>query len=207
MANFKLYNSEGKSLGEAKASDKVFSVPAKQHVVNTILTWYLSKVRQGTASAKTRAEVSGGGKKPWRQKGTGRARVGDNRTPVWVKGGVVFPPKPKDFSFNPPKKMRKLSIKMVLSDKAKNGKVKIVEALDAIEPKTKEFVKLCNKLKIKDSALFVNDSQNENVIRASRNIPNVKVLNIAHLNVYDLLRHDELILTKGSVSGLEEILK
>lgn len=207
MAELKLYGMDGKSMGEVKASDKVFSIVPKQHVVNTVLTWYLARARSGNASAKNRSEVSGGGKKPWKQKGTGRARAGDNRSPLWKKGGVVFPPKPRDYAKSLPDKLKKLSLKMVLSDKVKDGKLKVVESIDIPQPKTKEFAKLCKKLKIKESALFVDEKQNKNAFLASRNIPNVKFLTMNTINVYDLLRHEEVVLTKAAVSGLEGILK
>jgi len=207
MSKFKLIDIDGKSLGEAKGSDKIFSVTPKEHVVNTALTWYLARNRQGTASAKNRSEVSGGGRKPWKQKGTGRARAGDNRSPIWRKGGVVFPPKPRDYGFHLSKKARQLSVKMVLSDKASQEKIRVIESLDVAKPKTKEFAKICDNLKIKKSALFVSGKRDENVIRASRNMPNIKVMQSEHLNVYDLLKYDEVILTKEALSALEDTLK
>ncbi len=190
--------------GDVKASARVFEAPLNEHIVNQTLNWYLASQRQGSANAKTRAEVSGGGKKPWRQKGTGRARIGDNRAPHWRHGGVVFPPKPKDFSFSLPKNIRKAAIRAMLSDKAKDGKIKIVESLALTNPKTKEMVKLLKALGTNGNVLIVIPETDASVERASRNIKGVDISIGRAINIYELLKHDELVITKKALAVLEE---
>lgn len=207
MAKLNLYSIDGKPAGGVEASDKVFSAPENEHVVNEALNWYLASSRQGNACAKTRAEVSGGGKKPWRQKGTGRARVGDNRPPHWRKGGVAFPPKPREYSFSLPIKIRKAAIRIVLSDKARNGKLKVLDKIALANPKTREMVKLLETLGAVEGALIVLPGQDEAVSRASRNIKGVKVSIGRALNVHDLLKHGDVIMTKDAVHVLEEAYK
>lgn len=204
MAKLDLYGVNGKIDGSVKASDRVFSAPVNESVVNETLNWYLATCRQGNASTKTRAEVSGGGKKPWRQKGTGRARIGDNRAPHWRHGGVVFGPKPRDYSFNLPVKVRKAAIRSVLSDKAQSGKIKVVEKLSLAKPKTKEMAKMLETLGIKEGALIVIAAHDEAVEKASRNIKGVKVAIGKALNVHDMLKHNEIIITKDALHSLEE---
>jgi large subunit ribosomal protein L4 len=204
MAKLTIYALDGKVSGDMKASDRVFEAPINEHIVNLTLNWYLASRRQGTANAKTRAEVSGGGKKPWRQKGTGRARIGDNRAPHWRHGGVVFPPKPKDFSFSVPKNIRKAAIRSILSDKAKAGKIKIVDSFAMTGAKTKEMVNILKALGVKSSALIVLSEADASVERASRNIKGVNVAVGKAVNVFELLKHDELVMTKSAVQVLEE---
>ncbi len=195
---------DGKVAGDVKASDRVFEAPLNEHIVNQTLNWYLASRRQGSANAKTRAEVSGGGKKPWRQKGTGRARIGDNRAPHWRHGGVVFPPKPKDFSFSLPKNIRKAAIRVVLSDKAREGKIKIVDNLVLTNPKTKEMVKVLKALGTSGKVLIVLPEKDVSVERASRNIKGVAVSISKALNVHELMKHDDLVITKSALAVLEE---
>jgi large subunit ribosomal protein L4 len=171
---------------------------------NETLNWYLATRRQGSANTKTRAEVSGGGRKPWRQKGTGRARIGDNRAPHWRHGGVVFGPKPRDYSFSLPIKIRKAAIRSVLSDKAQAGKIKIIGKITLAQAKTKEMVKVLEALGIKKSALLVLPANDVAIERASKNIKGVKVVLGKALNVYDMLKHDEMIIMKDAVPVLEE---
>lgn len=204
MAKLDLYGMNGKVDGSVKASDRVFSAPVNESVVNETLNWYLATGRQGSANTKTRAEVSGGGKKPWRQKGTGRARIGDNRAPHWRHGGVVFGPKPRDYSFSLPIKVRKAAIRSVLSDKVLSGKIKVVENMSLTNAKTKEMVKMLKILGVKTSALIVTPASDAIIERASRNIKGIKVAAGRALNVYDMLRHDEMIITKDAMPVIEE---
>ena len=204
MAKLDLYGMNGKVDGSVKASDRVFSAPMNEHLVNETLNWYLATGRQGNASTKTRAEVSGGGRKPWRQKGTGRARIGDNRAPHWRHGGVAFGPKPRDYSFSLPIKVRKAAIRTVISDKVLSGKIKIVEKFSLVNVKTKEMAKVLEALGVKDSALIVIPAPDAAVERASRNIKGIKVSIGKALNVYDILKHDEMIITRDAIPVLEE---
>jgi large subunit ribosomal protein L4 len=204
MAKFDLYGINGKIDGSVKASDEVFSAPINEQIVNETLNWYLATGRQGSANTKTRAEVSGGGRKPWRQKGTGRARIGDNRAPHWRHGGVAFGPKPRDYSFSLPIKVRKAAIRAVLSDKAQSGKIKVIEKLSLKQAKTKEMVNMLESLGVKESALIIISAHDDAVERASRNIKGIKVTLGRALNVYDLLKHDEMIITKDAIPVLEE---
>ena len=204
MAKFDLYGINGKIDGSVKASDEVFSAPINEQLVNETLNWYLATGRQGNANTKTRAEVSGGGRKPWRQKGTGRARIGDNRAPHWRHGGVAFGPKPRDYSFSLPIKVRKAAIRAVLSDKAQSGKIKVIEKLSLKQAKTKEMVNMLESLGVKQSALIIIPAHDDAVERASRNIKGIKVTLGRALNVYDMLKHDEMIITKDAIPVLEE---
>ncbi len=194
----------GKVDGSVKASDAVFASAVNEHVVNETLNWYLATGRQGNACTKTRAEVSGGGKKPWRQKGTGSARIGDNRAPHWRHGGVAFGPKPRDYSFNLPIKVRKAAVRSVLSDKAQAGKIKVIEKLTLAQPKTKEMAQLLKTLGIKGSALVIISSHDDAVERSAKNIKGVKVAIGGALNIYDLLKQDEIVITKDALAVIEE---
>ncbi len=204
MAKLDIYGIDGKIGGSVKASDRVFSAPVNEDVVNETLNWYLATCRQGSANTKTRAEVSGGGRKPWRQKGTGRARIGDNRAPHWRHGGVVFGPKPRDYSFSLPIKVRKAAVRSVLSDKAQSGKIKVVEKLSLKSAKTKEMVKMLEAIGVKEGALIVITVRDEALERASRNIKGVKLAVGKALNIYDLLKHSEMIIEKDAIAVLEE---
>jgi large subunit ribosomal protein L4 len=204
MTKLNLFSIDGKPAGEVKASEKVFSSPINEQVVIETLNWYLASGRQGNASAKTRAEVSGGGRKPWRQKGTGRARIGDNRAPHWRHGGVVFAPKPRDYSYSLPIKVRKAAIRSVLSDKTKNGNVKVIEKIELSKPKTKEMVGLLNAMGIKGGVLIVLPQMDDAVNRAARNIKGVNISIGKALNVYDLLKNDNIIITKAAIPVIEE---
>jgi len=205
MGKLPLYNQDGKSISEIEVSDEVFGLKPNLPVVHQVASWYLASRRSGTASSKTKGEVSGGGAKPWRQKGTGRARVGSIRSPLWKGGGVIFGPKPRDYSFSLPKKIRKLAIKVALSDKLREGKILVIEDLKVEAGKTKEMVKVLDNLKI-NKGLLVADKLEEKLVRASRNIEGVKLVLDKELNIHDLLNYDHLLLTQGAVKDLEEKL-
>jgi len=185
---------------------KIFGEKENEHAVHTALVWYLSTQRRGTHSAKTRAEVRGGGIKPWRQKGTGRARVGSIRSPLWRKGGVIFPPKPRNYAFNLPKKARKLALRIALSDKARADRIKVVDELKVTEPKTKLAVKLLKDLKVEGKILIVLASEDQVFVKAARNIEGIKVSSHKDLNIFDLLSAEWVLMEKAAVSALEEIL-
>ena len=206
MAKLPFYDGEGKSTGEISVSKEVFGREPNQHVVHSALTWFLASRRRGTHSTKTRAEVRGGGVKPWRQKGTGRARVGSIRSPLWRKGGVIFGPKPRSYAYSLPKKLRKLALKVALSDKAKAGKVKIVEELKVPEPRTKLAAKLLKSLKATGKILMVLAEENKTFEQAARNLAGVKLISFKDLNIYDLLAAEWLLIEKKAMAGLEEVL-
>lgn len=206
MVKLPVYDLAGKSEGTLNAAPEVFGQKENEHIVHSTLRWYLAAKRRGGASTKTRSEVRGGGTKPWRQKGTGRARAGSIRSPLWRGGGVIFGPKPRDYSYNLPKKMRQLALKVVLSDKAKAGKIKVVPKIELSEPKTKEMIKVLKNLKIEGKGLIVLDKIEERVIRAGRNIKDVKLVQHKDINIHDLLAAEWLLLTKGAVKSLEERL-
>ncbi len=187
-------------------TSKIFGEKENEHAVHAALVWYLSSQRRGTHSAKTRAEVRGGGIKPWRQKGTGRARVGSIRSPLWRKGGVIFPPKPRSYAFHLPKKARKLAIRIALSDKAAAGKIKIVDELKVAEPKTRLAVKVLKDLKVDGKILMVLAEEKPDFFKAARNIEGVKIVLCKDLNIFDLLSAEWLLLEKAAVSALEEAL-
>ncbi|MCL2696057.1 MAG: 50S ribosomal protein L4 [Clostridiales bacterium] len=204
MPNVALYNTTGKVVGELELSENTFGQPVNLSVMHQVVVAHLANRRQGTQSALTRAEVSGGGKKPWRQKGTGRARQGSTRSPQWRHGGVVFAPKPRDYSQQVNKKMRRLAMKSALSGKVLDSEVIVFDALTLAEPKTKEMVKVLEAVKA-GSALIVLADRDEAVERASANIPRVTTTQVGTLNVYDILNHATLILTKDSAAKIEEV--
>ena len=205
MAELPLYNNEGKSAGTVKVSDKVFGVKPKQSVIHQVVTWYLANGRAGTASAKTRAEVSGGGKKPWKQKGTGRARAGSSRSPLWRGGGVVFGPKPRDHGFSLSKKLRKVALCMALTDKVMEKKIRVIEGLKMAAPKTKEMVRLLGSLGLPLDVLLVSDEQN--VMKSGRNIEKVEVLKVRDVHVYATVKHAEVLISKEALVDIEKRLK
>jgi large subunit ribosomal protein L4 len=200
-----VYNVNGEQVGELELADAVFGIPVNQHVMHQAVTMQLAGARQGTHSTKTRAEVRGGGRKPWRQKGTGRARQGSIRAPQWVGGGTVFGPKPRDYSFRLPKKVRRLAIKSALSSKVRDGEIIVLDQLHLEAPKTKEMMKILENLHVDRKALIVASDENGNVALSSRNIPGVKHVKATGVNVYDVLRHDHLVITKEAVAKVEEV--
>lgn len=206
MPTVQVIDTSGKKIKEVKASDEIFAVPLKEHLLYETVINYRANQRRGTASTKTRGEVRGGGRKPWRQKGTGRARAGSTRSPIWKGGGTTFGPKPRDYSYSLPKKAKKTALKSVLSMKLAEKQLLIVDALKLKEPKTKEFMALTKNLKL-DSALIVDLHDNKNLFLAARNIPKTKVIDVSQVTVYDVLNHNWLVLTKKAFDSLTRRLK
>jgi len=194
----------GKTVGNIDLSPAIFDIEINEHAVHMAVVQYLANQRQGTKSAKTRAEVCGGGRKPWRQKGTGRARQGSTRSPQWVGGGVVFAPKPRDFSFKLNKKLKRLALKSVLTDKVKQGNLVVLDSLDLPEIKTKAMVNVCSSLEL-GKALFVMTGSNTNVMLSARNIPTIKTAGVNTINVYDIINHDSLVVTKVAIEKIQEV--
>jgi large subunit ribosomal protein L4 len=202
----KVYNQDGAEVGTMDLSSDVFGVEPNEGVVHQYVVNYLSNQRQGTSSTKGRKEVSGGGAKPWRQKGTGRARVGTIRSPLWRGGGIVHGPKPRNFSNGFPKQMKKLALLSVLSDKAKHDRIMIVDEIKYDAPKTKQFAELVKKLNLEGKkALFLEEGRNDVVALSARNIKSVKFSEAALVNAYDVLNAEQLILTKAGLSKVEEV--
>ena len=204
MPSVALYNIAGQEIGTVKLSDEIFAQEVNQAALHTVVRAYLANQRQGTQSALTRAEVSGGGIKPWRQKGTGRARQGSTRSPQWRHGGVVFAPKPRDYRVSVNKKVKRLAMKSALSSKVNDGSLVVFDALTLAAPKTKEMIKVLDAVKV-NKALVVLPEKDETVERAAGNIPNVKTTLVGTLNVYEILKYDTLILTKDSLAKIEEV--
>mgnify|MGYP000516830638 FL=1 len=204
MAKVSVYNIEGKVVGDMELNDAVFGVEVNTHLVHQAVVLQLANKRQGTQSAKTRSEVSGGGRKPWRQKGTGHARQGSTRAPQWTHGGVVFAPKPRDYSFKMNKKEKNLALKSVLTTKVAENKFIVVDGLSFDEIKTKNMVNVLKNLEVK-KALVVTDDDNKNVTLSSRNIPGVKTAFTNTINVYDILKYDKMVVAKDVISKIEEV--
>jgi len=205
MPKVALYDITGSQIGDIELNDDVFGVKVNTHVMYEAVKNYLANQRQGTQSAKTRAEVRGGGRKPWRQKGTGRARQGSIRAPQWKGGGVVFAPKPRDYSYSIPKKVKRLALKSALSSKVEDLEIIVVDQLILDQPKTKEMVKVLKNLNSGKKALVVIPERDEAVVRASANIAGVKTAYVNTINVYDILNCDSLIITKDAVNKVEEV--
>ena len=205
MANVSVYNMEGKEVGTIELNDAVFGVKVNEHLVHMAVVQQLANNRQGTQKAKTRSEVSGGGRKPWRQKGTGHARQGSTRSPQWTGGGVVFAPVPRDYSFKMNKKEKRAALKSALSDKVANGKLVVVDALTFDAPKTKEFAKVMTSLNVNDKALVVLNDNDANVVLSAKNIPTVKTSLTNTINVYDIVNAKTLVLTQDAVKTIEEV--
>ena len=204
MANVSVYNMEGKEVGTIELNDAVFGVEVNEHLVHMAVVNQLANNRQGTQSAKTRSEVSGGGRKPWRQKGTGHARQGSTRAPQWTGGGIVFAPKPRDYSFKMNKKEKKLALLSALTSKVADNKIVVLDAFNLDEVKTKKFAEVMSNLKV-DKALVVIEGENKNVVLSGRNIPTVKVSATNEINTYDVLKYETLVVTKAAVEKLEEV--
>jgi large subunit ribosomal protein L4 len=201
-----LYDANGKTAGEVGAAAKIFGVKLNPQVMQSALVWYQASQRRGTHSTLTRAEVSGGGKKPWKQKGTGRARAGSSRSPLWRHGGVIFGPKPRDYNFALPRKVRKLALVNGLANLAQAGKAKVVENFNLTSPKTKLAEKLLKDLGVEGKILVVLNQANDGFEKAARNLPKVTVMNYKDLNIHDLLNAEWLLLEKPVLAGLEEFL-
>ena len=204
MANVSVYNMEGKEVGTIELNDAVFGVKVNEHLVHMVVVQQLANNRQGTQKAKTRSEVSGGGRKPWRQKGTGHARQGSTRSPQWTGGGVVFAPVPRDYSFKLNKKEKRAALKSALTSRVEAGKLIVVDELKFDEIKTKKFQAVLDNLKV-SKALVVLAENDEKVVMSARNIPAVKTALTNTINVYDILKGDTLVLTKDAVAKIEEV--
>ena len=204
MANVSVYNIEGKEVGSIELNDAVFGVEVNEHLVHMAVVNQLANNRQGTQSAKTRSEVSGGGRKPWRQKGTGHARQGSTRSPQWTGGGVVFAPKPRDYSLKMNKKEKRAALCSALSSKVAESQIIVLDEFKLDEIKTKKFVEVMNNLKA-SKALVVLEGENKNVVLSGRNIPTVKVTATNEINTYDVLKYETLVVTKAAVEKLEEV--
>ena len=203
MAKVSVLNMEGKQVGEIELNDAVFGIEPNEHLVKMAVTQQLANNRQGTQSAKTRSEVSGGGRKPWRQKGTGHARQGSTRAPQWVGGGVVFAPKPRDYSFKLNKKKR-IALKSALSSRVAENKIVVLDELKFEAAKTKNFTAVMNALNVEKALVVLND-MDQNVILSARNIPTVKTAQTNNINVYDILKYDTLVVTTDAVKTIEEV--
>ncbi len=204
MLKVDVLDMKGKKVKDIELNENVFGVDVNDIVVHTALVNYLANQRQGTQSTKTRAEVRGGGRKPWRQKGTGRARQGSIRAPQWMKGGIALGPKPRSYKYAIPKKMRKLALKSVLTSKLEEKELIVVDKLELKEIKTKEMIKVLNNLNTK-KALIVLSEKNLNVQASARNIENVKTTLVNTINVFDLLKYDNLVITEDAIKKLEEV--
>ena len=202
MANVSVFNMEGKEVGTIELNDAVFGVEVNEHLVHMAVVQQLANNRQGTQKAKTRSEVSGGGRKPWRQKGTGHARQGSTRAPQWTGGGVVFAPVPRDYSFERNEKERRLALKSALTSRVQENKLVVLDELKLDAIKTKDMQNVLNNLKV-EKAMVVTD--NENVIVSTRNIPNVITASVGTLNVFDILKYNTVVLDKGAVAKVEEV--
>ena len=206
MPTVAVYDIAHKQVGDVELNDNIFGVEVNGALLHQAVVMQLASQRLGTHATKTRAMVRGGGRKPWKQKGTGHARSGSNTSPVWVGGGVVFGPHPRSYAFSMPRKQRRLAIKCALSDKVQEDSLFVLDALDFEAPKTKQVVKLLQTFEIDNKALIITAEEAENVERSSRNIPGVKAINTTGLNVYDILNHDKLFVTKDAVARIEEVL-
>ena len=205
MANVSVYNMEGKEVGKIDLSDAIFGVEVNEHLVHMAVLQQLADKRQGTQKAKTRSEVSGGGRKPWRQKGTGHARQGSIRAPQWKGGGVVFAPVPRDYSFKMNKKEKRAALKSALTDKAQNNNLIVVDELKFDEIKTKKFAEVMNNLKATRKALVVLADNDQNVVLSARNLAEASTTLTNTLNVYDIVNARTLVLTKDAVAKIEEV--
>ena len=204
MSKVSVYNIEGNQVGEIELSDAVFGVEVNEHLMHKAIVSQLANKRQGTQSAKTRSEVSGGGRKPWRQKGTGHARQGSTRAPQWTGGGVVFAPKPRDYSIKLNKKEKRAALKSALTTRVAENKFIVLDELKFDEIKTKKFQTVLNNLKV-NKALVVLEEKNDNVILSARNIPGVETALVNTINVYDILKYNTMVVTKAAVTAIEEV--
>ena len=205
MPKVDVYNIDGKKVSEVELKEEIFGIMPNEAVVHTVLVNYLANQRQGTQSTKTRSEVSGGGRKPWRQKGTGRARQGSIRAPQWIKGGIALGPKPRDYRYTVNKKERRLAVKSMLSMKVLEQSLVVVDKLAFEEIKTKNMVSALNNLKVTGKTLVMLAEKNENVQKSARNIEGVKTTLVNTINVYDLLKYNNLVVTLDTVKKLEEV--
>ena len=204
MANVAVFNMEGKEVGTLDLSDAVFGVEVNEHLVHMAVVWQLANKRQGTQKAKTRSEVSGGGRKPWRQKGTGHARQGSTRSPQWTGGGVVFAPVPRDYSFKLNKKEKRAALKSALTSRVQENKLIVVDELKFDEIKTKNFKQVMDNLKVSKGLVVINEND-KNVVMTAKNMPTVNTTLTSTLNVYDVMKAGTVVLTKDAVKTIEEV--
>ena len=204
MATLSVYNMQGAKTGTIELSDSIFAAPVNEHLIKMAVVNQLAANRQGTQKAKTRAEVSGGGRKPWRQKGTGHARQGSTRAPQWTGGGVVFAPVPRDYTFKMNRKEKQAALKSALSSKAADDKIFVIDELKLDEVKTKKFVEVLKNLKV-EKALLVVEEDNRNAVLSARNVEGVKTAYANTINVYDILKYDSFVVTKNAVKTIEEV--
>lgn len=205
MPTVDLYNTNHEVVGQLNLKDEVFAVPVNTHVLHQVVLYQLAKRRAGTAKVKGRSEVAGGGRKPWRQKGSGRARAGTSRSPIWRGGGTIHGPQPRSYEMKVPKKVRKLALKMALSQKLIDQELKVLDRLELERIKTKDFAAILDRMQL-DKTLVVIHERDENVEKSARNIPRVKILRSEGLNVYDLLNYHEVLLTQETIGKIEESL-
>ncbi len=206
MANVSVYNMEGKEVETMEIKDSIFAAPIREHLVHRAVILQLANKRQGTQKAKTRAEVRGGGKKPWRQKGTGHARQGSNRAPQWKGGGVVFAPTPRDYSFKMNKKEKVAALKSALTSRVSEEKFKVLDVLKLDEIKTKKMVAVLENLNVKKALVIIdNNEDSANVIRSASNIPKVRTVYAGSICVYDILKYDTIVITKEALAKIEEV--
>lgn len=205
MPTLDVYSAQRDKVGQIDLSEAVFAAEVKSYLLHEVVVWQLACRRSGTAKTKTRGEVRGGGRKPWRQKGTGRARAGSRRSPLWRGGGTIFGPQPRDYSYTVPKKVKRSALRMALSDKLNEQKLVVLRGFDLEGIKTRDFIEVLNRFEIKQT-LVVTSSTDEVLEKSARNVPGVKVLRAEGLNVYDILRYDNLILMESAVSNIEEAL-
>lgn len=204
MASVSMYNMEGAQVGTIELSDSIFAVPVNEHLIHQAVVAQLANKRQGTQSAKTRSEVRGGGRKPWRQKGTGHARQGSIRAPQWTGGGVVFAPKPREYSKKLNKKERRLALKSALTSRVNENKFIVVDEFKFDDVKTKNVANMLNNLNVKKALVIMGD-KNDNLILSARNIPGVKTALTSTINVYDILKYDTVVVSKEAVANIEEV--
>ena len=205
MPTVAVYTIDGQKTTDLELNESVFGVEVNEALLHQAVVMQLAAQRLGTHATKTRGMVRGGGRKPWKQKGTGRARSGSTRSPIWVGGGTVFGPTPRSYAFRMPRKQRRLAIKCALSDKVQSGDFVVLENLDFAAPKTKDVVKLMNDFSVEKKVLFITAEEAENVEKSSRNIPGVKAISSCGLNVYDILNHNKLFITKDAITRIEEV--
>jgi len=205
MPKIELYNIDGDIVGEIELKDEIFGAEVRTELLNLVATNQLANRRQGTQSTKTRGEVRGGGKKPWRQKGTGRARQGSIRSPQWIKGGVAMGPKPRSHKYTLPKKVKQQAMKSALSSKVNDEKLIVLQSLDFDNIKTKNMVKVLSNLNVDSNALIVLKNKNESISKSARNIPGIKTIVVDSINVYDILKYDSFIITIDAVQKIEEV--
>ena len=205
MPKVDVYSIDGKKVKELELNESIFGIEPNENVVHSVVVNYLTNQRQGTQNTKTRAEVSGGGRKPWRQKGTGRARQGSIRAPQWIKGGIALGPRSRSYTYKVNKKEKRIAIKSILSSKVSSNELVVLDKLQLKEIKTAEMVKIMNNLKIAEKTLVLLPENNENVQKSARNIEGVKTLTVNTINAYDLLKYSKLVVTEDTVKKLEEV--